>query len=140
MRNTKRRQGFTLIELMVAIAIIAILAAISIPRFITARYRAYMSACMLNEKNLATALESYRTENRIYPPNLTTLVVAGAAGHINALPSCPSAPATQYTYEVGPDGDIFTLVCPGYHQFQINGQMPGFPQYYAGTGLKENGP
>ncbi|MBT9582162.1 type II secretion system protein [bacterium] len=140
MRNNRRRRAFTLIELMIAIAIIAILAAIAIPRFVTARYRAYLSACSVNEKNLATALESYRTDYRIYPPALITLVGAGGSGYIQSLPSCPSAPTTQYTYVPTPDGEGFTIGCPGYHQFQINGQLPGFPQYVAGFGLKENGP
>ena len=138
MKKPGRRRGFTLIELMIAIAIIAILAAIAIPRFVTARYRAYFSACLVNEKNLATALESYRTDNRTYPPNLTTLVQSGGAGFINRLPSCPSAPSTQYTYEVAADGETFTISCPGYHQYQIVGQQPGYPQYQAGSGIREN--
>lgn len=140
MRKNRRRRAFTLIELMIAIAIIAILAAIAIPRFVTARYRAYLSACYVNEKNLATALESYRTDYRIYPPAVNTLVGVGGSGYIQALPSCPSAPSTQYNYIVTADGENYTIVCPGYHQYQINGLLPGFPQYAGGLGLKENGP
>ena len=138
----KRRynRAFTMIELLIAIAIIALLAAISIPRFVTARYRAYLSACLSNEKNLATALESYRTDNHDYPSSITALVVSGGAGHINALPTCPSIPTTGYTYEVAPDGQYFTLVCPGYHHFQVAHQNPGYPQYTASGGLEENGP
>lgn len=137
MRRRPARRAFTLIELMIALAIIAILAAISIPRFMIARYRAYLSACMVNERNIATALESYRTDNRIYPPQMTTLVQSNMGGDINKLPTCPSAPGTSYNYEPSADGDSYTLSCGGYHHRQLNGHLAGFPQYSAGEGLKE---
>lgn len=130
----KTKAGFTLIELMVAIAIIAILAAIALPRFVTARYRAYLSACMLNERNIATALESYRTDNQTYPTDLSTLLDNKV---VTALPSCPSAPGTVYTYEVASAADAFTLVCPGFHEHQIQGMPDGYPQYVGSNGLIE---
>lgn len=133
----RNRCAFTLIELMVAMAILGILAAISIPRFVRARYRAYQSACMQNERNLATALESYRTDHRFYPTTVGGLVQAGG-GTISAIPSCPSAPGTQYTYEVNSDGDGFSISCvAGFHEHQINGQSDGYPQYQAGLGVRE---
>lgn len=136
MYTKKKRRGFTLIELLIAIAIIGILAAIAVPRFVTARYRAYLSACMQNERNIATALESYRTDNRVYPPALNTLVQAGGIGHLAALPNCPSAPGTQYTYVVNPEGDQFTVSCDtGYHQYQILGMTAGYPMYIGSQGV-----
>jgi type IV pilus assembly protein PilA len=50
------QKGFTLIELMIVIAIIAILAAILIPNFLHARAESKTSACEGNLKQLATAL------------------------------------------------------------------------------------
>lgn len=138
LNRKKKRRGFTLIELLIAIAIIGILAAIALPRFVRARYRAYLSACMQNERNLATALESYRTDNRVYPVALNVLVQAGGAGTITSIPFCPSAPGTQYTYVVNPEGDQFTLSCDtGYHQYQIQGMTAGYPMYVAGLGVVE---
>ena len=136
----KRRTGkraFTLIELMIAMAIIAILAAVTLPRLISARYRAYLSACMVNERNIATALETYRNDNRLYPTNIQILVQANMGGDISKLPTCPSAPSTSYQYEPASDGDSYTLSCPGYHHFQLKGRTAGFPQYAASQGLKE---
>lgn len=130
----KRKAGFTLIELMIAIAIIAILAAIALPRFVRARYRAYLSACMLNEKNIATALESYRTDNTGYPVDLPTLISIEV---VNALPTCPSAPGTIYQYQVAPAGDAFTLSCEGFHEHQIQNMPDGYPQYVSGAGVIE---
>lgn len=133
MRRRTGKPGFTLIELMVAMAIIAILAAVTLPRLMTARYRAYLSACLVNERNIATALESYRNDNRVYPNN--TLILVG--GDISKLPVCPSAPTVTYQYEIASDGDVYTLYCAGFHHYQLPGHQAGFPQYAAASGLKE---
>ena len=56
-------RAFTLIELMIVIAIIAILAAILIPNFEHARSESQTSACEDNEKGIATAMEEYAVDN-----------------------------------------------------------------------------
>ena len=63
MKLQKKRAGFTLIELMIVIAIIAILAAILVPNFIRARAQGQLTACKSNLKNIGTALEMYSTDN-----------------------------------------------------------------------------
>ncbi len=60
---TTNRRGFTLIELMIVIAIISILAAILIPNFLHARAESVTSACEMNEKMLATSEEEYSVDN-----------------------------------------------------------------------------
>src|SRR5580700_11843791 len=56
-------RAFTLIELMVVIAIIAILAAILIPNFMHARAESLTTACEANEKQIATAVEEYAVDH-----------------------------------------------------------------------------
>ncbi len=62
------KKGFTLIELLIVVAIIAILAAIAVPNFLEAQVRSKVSRQRANMRSVATALESYFTDQNHYPP------------------------------------------------------------------------
>ena len=61
------KHAFTLIELLIVVAIIAILAAIAVPNFLEAQTRSKVSRCKSDLRTIATALESYRVDNTSYP-------------------------------------------------------------------------
>lgn len=61
------QKGFTLVELLVVVAIIAILAAIAIPQFSAYRAKAYDSAAESDLRNLKTAMEANQADNQEYP-------------------------------------------------------------------------
>ena len=61
------RTGFTLVEIMIVVAIIALLAAIAIPNVIRGRATANESAAVGNMRALVNALEMYRSTNNEYP-------------------------------------------------------------------------
>ncbi|HEU18437.1 MAG TPA: pilin [Deltaproteobacteria bacterium] len=61
-RKTKEK-GFTLIELMIVIAVVGMLAAIAIPRYADYRARGWMSAVRMDAKNAYTAVQTYLANN-----------------------------------------------------------------------------
>jgi type II secretion system protein G len=62
------KKAFTLIELLIVVAIIAILAAIAVPNFLEAQVRAKVSRAKSDLRVSALALESYFVDNNSYPP------------------------------------------------------------------------
>jgi len=73
MNKMKNQKGFTLIELMIVIAIIGILAAIAIPQFNAYRIKGYNASALTDAKNFYTACvgESTGTTDRTYGPALS---------------------------------------------------------------------
>ncbi len=68
-RSGLSRKAFTLIELLIVVAIIAILAAIAVPNFLEAQTRSKVSRTRADMRTMATALESYAVDNNNkYPP------------------------------------------------------------------------
>lgn len=67
MRKLRKTKGFTLIELMIVIAIIGILAAIAIPQFSKYRARAFNASALSDARNLRTDLEGHYAEWSVYP-------------------------------------------------------------------------
>jgi general secretion pathway protein G len=89
-REKRAERGFTLVELMVVVAIIALLAAIIIPNYVHARAQAAVSQSEANLKEIATALELYYTDHQTYPPsgNVTPAIFGGSTNpYLTATPT-----------------------------------------------------
>lgn len=119
-RNARARDGFTLIEILIVVAIISVLAAIAIPQLSLHRNRAYNKAALSDLKNAVIAQEAYHADNARYtlsvasisiPPynfflsqnvSLTIVSADDASYHMEAY-----HPAGDVTYTVsGPGGTI----------------------------------
>ena len=67
MHSRSSKHAFTLIELLIVVAIIAILAAIAVPNFLEAQTRSKTARVKADFRTIATALESYRVDTNTYP-------------------------------------------------------------------------
>ena len=113
----RKNEGFTLIELMIVIAIIGILAAIAIPQFSAYRTRSYNSAAEADLRNAATAQEAYYVDTQKYVATPTSLLGATYGFYTSTGVNVPagSANTQQYTmtsYHTS-GNKTFTLSGPG---------------------------
>ncbi len=97
--KTNRKSGFTLVEIMIVVAIIGLLAAIAIPNFIRARTKSQENACINNLRQIDGAIQQWALETK---QAATASVAADGStiqpylgrGNGGSLPACPSASAT----------------------------------------------
>lgn len=146
----KQNQAFTLIELLIVVAIIAILAAIAVPNFLEAQTRAKISRAKSDLRSLATGIESYATDFNAYAPcnnkafpvarpvNPTLLTLERLSTPVAYVTTCllpdPFKPRDRRN-QIGP-GNIQGTPDNGDNAELVNGQpIPHFIKYLS---LRQN--
>ncbi|MBI1173811.1 MAG: prepilin-type N-terminal cleavage/methylation domain-containing protein [Sideroxydans sp.] len=105
----KHAKGFTLIELMIAVVVVSILAAIALPAYTNYTKRGKISEATTNLSSLRVSMEQYYQDNRTY--------LNGAACGV----TMPTTPAVQYfTYTCAATQNTYTITATG------STGMPGF--------------
>jgi prepilin-type N-terminal cleavage/methylation domain-containing protein len=139
----RRSNAFTLIELLIVVAIIGILAAIAIPNFLEAQVRAKVARVKNDLRTLATGEESYYVDNNIYspdvnyPPDWTEVGWVYLTSPVEFLSSIPTDP---FNYRVDKPFDA-------YYEYMNEGTMGSlwhadgsyaaeFPLGYKSAGLR----
>ena len=91
MKISRNSKGFTLVEIMIVVAIIGLLAAIAVPNFAQARTSARRSTCINNMRLIDASKEQYALENN--KDSATTPGTADITPYLksNAMPVCPSS-------------------------------------------------
>jgi len=113
----RRRKGFTLVEIMIVVAIIILLAAIAIPNLLRARLNANESAAVGAVKTIVSAAISYRSVNSAYPGNLSDL--SGATPeYIDDVLGAGSKQGYNFTL-TGATNTFTTTARPG--EYQVTG-------------------
>ena len=89
----KLKKGFTLVEIMIVVAIIAILAAIAIPNFVKYRKESQQATCEQTRAQIVTAAENWasKPENATKTTvSMTDLAPTDGSGYFKNEPKCPS--------------------------------------------------
>jgi len=144
-----KKRGFTMVELMIVIAVISVLATIIIPKFSQSRDRAKLSACKVNLKHIGFAMQMYANDNQGCFPAAETLQKMRSAGGVGAIlsdlgylpatsPSCPARDVSETKYHwLCPAPYNTYMVCCRWGVHAPLGIDLGYPQFSPGSGVVE---
>jgi len=126
--NRSRRAGFTLVEVMVVVAIIGLLAASAMPNFMLMRKRAQANACINNLRQIDDAKQLWALENRKSPsdiPAISDLTKYLSPGAVGRWPACPTGNG---------DYDILSVSVPPKCHTYDSPTDPSIPPHRLGSG------
>ncbi len=88
--NPRRNFGFTLVEIMIVVAIIGLLAAIALPNFVKARGRAQQNACIENLRQISGSIAQFALELKKQDTDAVALTDVAPYLKGGVVPGCPA--------------------------------------------------
>jgi len=113
-KTTAKKQGFTLVEIMIVVAIIGLLAAIAIPNFVKARTTSQQNACINNLRLIDSSKQQWALEQRqtsASTPTDSDLQPYLGRGNNGELPTCPVDPQNTFDTSYMPNAIGTPPVC-----------------------------
>ena len=124
-RARRKAAGFTLIELLIVVAIIGLIAAISIPNLQKAMNKAKQSRTLADMRAIGNALESYSVENNTYPKGLTDANSQTLSNYLAVYGKVPPGDgwSNPWHIDTNSSGTVYTIT--SYGADGVAGTNPG---------------
>jgi general secretion pathway protein G len=105
-------KGFTLVELLIVVAIIGIIASIAIPNLLNAVDKGKQKRTMADMRSISTGVESYAVENVNYPIAATNVALRAAVEPVY-MKLMPMTDGWSNAYQIDSTASAYTILSPG---------------------------
>src|SRR5687767_13848294 len=95
----KRCSGFTIVEIMVVVALVGLLTAIVVPHVLNSRNRASQRACLSNLRQIDQAIQLWAADTKSLPTDIVTHT--NLVSYLRKLPTCPAVKGGNFTADYG---------------------------------------
>ena len=95
--SARNKTGFTLVEMMIAVLMVAVLASVAVPNYLHYRKVTQMNACISNLNNIHLAYEQAKLAGR-HPASVEE--ISGPGKYLSVVPLCPATGTNTYSLPV----------------------------------------